>query len=116
MNLFPQAIGFARKNVNITNTDISIILQDRRTPLFNGDIQWVKQSDNADFDVPMGSYDGADVGELIDAFPLNNLSHVIEKSSVGLYRDDDLGVFKNQFDPESKRKRKEKTFNTLSCQ
>ena len=77
-------------------------------------ISWVKRSGNKDFDVPMGSYDSAEVCELVGAFLLNNLSHAIDKTSVGLYRDDGLGVFKSHSGPESERKRKEiiKTFNT----
>ena len=61
----------------------------------------------------MGSYDGPEVCELVGAFLLNNLSHVMDKTSVGLYRDDGLDVFKN---PATERKRKEniKTFNTYN--
>ena len=61
----------------------------------------------------MGSYDGAEVCELVGAFLLNILSHVIDKNSVGLYRDDGLGVFKCHCSLEVERKRKKitKTFN-----
>ena len=116
LNLFQQAIDFAREKVDITDTDISIIMQARKTLLFHDGIPWVKRSDNEDFDVPMGSYDGAEVCELVGAFLLNNLSHVIDKTSVGLYRDDGLGVFKSHSGPETERKRKEiiKTFNTYN--
>ena len=50
------------------------------------------------------------------AFLLNNLSHIVDKSKVDLYRDDGLGVFKSHSGPETERKRKEiiKTFNTYS--
>ena len=59
LNLFQQAIDFAREKVDITDTDISIIMQARKTLLFHDGIPWVKRSDNEDFDVPMGLYDGA---------------------------------------------------------
>ena len=49
----------------------------------------------------MGSYDDAEVCELVGAFLLNNLNHVIDKSSVGLYRDDGLGVFKSHSGTEA---------------
>ena len=64
----------------------------------------------------MGSYGGAEVCQLVGAFLLNNLSHAIDKTSVGLYRDDGLGVFKSHSGPETERKRKEiiKTFNTYN--
>ena len=53
---------------------------------------------------------------MVGTFLLNNLSHVIDKTNVGLYRDDGLDVFKSHSGPESKRKRKEmiKTFNTYN--
>ena len=85
-------MDFARKKVDITDTDISIFIQARKTFLFHEDVPWVKRLDNEDFGVRMGSYDGAELCELVGAFPLNNLSQVIDNSSVGLYRDDRLGV------------------------
>ena len=61
-------------------------------------------------------HDSAEVCELVGTFLLNNLSHVIDKTNVGLYRDDGLGVFKSHSGPESERKRKKiiKTFNTYN--
>ena len=60
--------------------------------------------------------DSTEVCRLVRAFPLNNLSHVIDKTSVGLYRDDGLCVFKSHSGPETERKRKEivKTFSTYN--
>ena len=114
LNLFQQAIDFAREKVDITDTDISIIMQAIKMLLFHDGVPWVKRSDNEDSDLPMGSYDGVEVCKLVGTFLLNNLSHVIYKTNVGLYRDDGLGVFKSHSGPETERKRKEiiKTFNT----
>ena len=41
---------------------------------------------------------------MVGAFLLNNLSHLINKTSVGLYRDNVLGVFKNHSGPEAEVK------------
>ena len=41
---------------------------------------------------------------MVGAFLLNNLSHFIYKTSVGLYRDNVLGVFKNHSGPEAEVK------------
>ena len=38
LNLFQQAIGFAREKVDTTDTDISIIMQARKTLLFHDGI------------------------------------------------------------------------------
>ena len=91
-------------------------MQARKTFLFHNGIPWVKRSDNEDFDMPMGSCDGAEVCQFVDAFLLNDLSHVINKTNVGLYRDDGLAVFKSHSGPETERKWKEiiKTFNTYN--
>ena len=91
-------------------------MQARKMLLLHDGLPWVKRSGNEDFDVPMGSYDSAEVCKLVGAFLLNNLSDAIDKTSVGLYRDDGLGVFKSHSGPESERKRKEiiKTFTTYN--
>ena len=53
---------------------------------------------------------------MVGAFLLNNLSHFIDKTSVVLYRDDGLDVFKSPSGPKTGKKRKEirKTFNTYN--
>ena len=43
----------------------------------------------------MGSYDGAEVCELVSLFVLNNLRNKFVKNSIGLYRDDGLPLFKS---------------------
>ena len=47
------------------------------------------------FDVTIGSYDGAEVCELVGTYILNSLSNFIEKTEIGLYRNDGLLVLKN---------------------
>ena len=47
------------------------------------------------------------LNKLVGPFLLNNLSHVIDKSNVGLYRDDGLGVLRSHSGPETERKQKE---------
>ena len=47
------------------------------------------------FDVTMGSYDGAEVCELVGLFMLDKLSKIYKKNLVGLYRDDGLAVLRN---------------------
>ena len=55
LNLFRQAIEFAREKVDTTDTDILIIIQARKTLLFHDSIPWVKRSGNEDFDMLMDS-------------------------------------------------------------
>ena len=43
----------------------------------------------------MGSYDSAEVCELVGAFILSKLGNIIGKKNTGLYRDDGLAVPRN---------------------
>ena len=63
--LFIKAIQFARQITEITEEDINLIMQARKTLLFNDGIPWVKKEGNEDFDVPMGCFDDAEVCELV---------------------------------------------------
>ena len=58
--------------------------------LFNDNKTWVKNDNNSLFDITMGSYDGAEICELVGLFILNQLSEKFGKNNVGLYRDDGL--------------------------
>ena len=44
------------------------------------------------FDVSMGSYDGAEVCELVGLYLLDKLSSLISRDQIGLYRDDGLAL------------------------
>ena len=76
--------------------------------LFNNGNAWIKK-DNSSFDVTMGSYDGAEVCELVGLFILNGLGNTYGKENIGLYRDDGLAVFKNITGPQADRIRKDIT-------
>ena len=82
-------------------------MQARKNLLFQNTEPWVKKSGTEDFDVPMGCYDGAEVRELVGSYMLNQLKHDVNKESIGLYRDDGLGVFNNIPKPEIERKKKQ---------
>ena len=70
------------------------------------------------FDVTMGSYDGAEVCELVGLYILDELSKFLNKNDVGLYRDDGLIVLKNKNGHESDKIKKTiiKTFKTIGFQ
>ena len=51
------------------------------------------------FDVTVGTYDGAEVCELIGSYLLYQLSERYLKKDIGLYCDDGLAVFKNVSGP-----------------
>ena len=52
---------------------------------------WCKRETNSQFDITMGSYDGAETCELVGTYLLSKLSPQHQKK-LGLYRDDGLGA------------------------
>ena len=55
----------------------------------------------------MGSYDGAEICELVGLFILNHLSKKFGKESIGLYRDDGLALIKSKSARLADKTRKE---------
>ena len=58
-----------------------------------------KEKNNSLFDVTMGCYDGAKICELVGLYFFSQLSTVIDKSNVGLYRDVRLAAINNANGP-----------------
>ena len=56
---------------------------------------WVKRGSSNAFDVTMGSFDGAEICELVGLFILSKLKDKFG-NDLGLYRDDGLAVLKTQ--------------------
>ena len=63
---------------------------------------WIKKRTNH-FDVTMGSYDGAEVCELIGIFMLSLIGNKYNPNNIRLYRDDGLAVFENTSGPQSEK-------------
>ena len=95
MELLSRALAFARSHVFISKEDMDIILHSRRSFLFHGKDVWVKKA-QPDFDVPMGSFDGAEICELVGLYLLKKVSDsgLFHDGNFGLYRDDGIGITK----------------------
>ena len=65
-----------------------------------------KKNNCSTFDVTMGSFDGAQVCELVGLLILVKLGNNYNSEDIGLYRDDGLSVFKDDGGPESERIKK----------
>ena len=107
--LLKDAVLFA----NINRKDIEVIFHCRRSLLFHNNVPWIKNDSNGDFDVAMGSYDGAELCELARFSMVNEVSTKLDKDNIGLYRDDGLTVHKNYNGRQSDKVRKE-TIDLLS--
>ncbi|KAL9982995.1 hypothetical protein ACROYT_G005115 [Oculina patagonica] len=93
--LLKLSLNYARQFTTVSDEDVEIIMHSRKTLLFNNDEPWVKKGDTPMFDVAMGSYDGAEVCELVGLYILHKLTSAYPSGNIGLYRDDGLAVFKN---------------------
>ena len=81
-------------------------MHSRKTLLFCKNSTWIKKEGDEDFDIPMGCYDGAEICELVGIYIQNKRCKLMNKKDCGLYRDDGLGILRNNSGSEADRKRK----------
>ena len=82
--------------VDITQMDEKIILTSRKNFLWYKKPPWKKKA-NPEFDVTMGSFDGAELCEMVGLYILHTVitSNLgVRKEELGLYRDDGLGIMR----------------------
>ena len=89
--LLNDALQFASKFTTISEKEMDIITHVRKSVLFSEGSAWGKKTTGNLFDVTMGSFDGAEACELIGTYMLHQISKELGYS-IGLYRDDGLGV------------------------
>ena len=106
-NVLDQALSWASSLADISHENISIIKHARKSLLFNNGKPWIKNNNSNLFDVTMGSYDGAEICELVGLFILNHLGKSFGKENIGLYRDDGLAIIKNKSARLADKTRKE---------
>ena len=104
-DLLKKAMIYAKSIVDITEQEESIIWHSRKSLLFSDSSTWIKK-DGSLFDVTMGSFDGAEICELVGLYLLHLLSSTFSQDLIGLYRDDGLAAL-NLSGPESDRARKD---------
>ena len=115
-NLLDQALSWASSLAEISHENISIIKHARKSLLFNNGKPWIKNNNSNLFDVTMGSYDGAEICELVGLFILNHLGNSFGKENIGLYRDDGLAIIKNKsarLADKLNKKRTSQSFRTI---
>ena len=83
------------------------IYHSSKSLLFSENSSWIKrQSGQFQFDLTTGSFDGAEICELVGLYILNLLCTRFSKYQVGLYRDDGLAALKLS-GPQADRERKD---------
>ena len=90
--LLDKAIKFAQTYTEVGEEVVTIVKHARKSLLFNKPDTWIKKDGDGLFDVTMGSFDGAEICELVELYLLHRLTSVLEVNSVDLYRDDGLAA------------------------
>ena len=103
--LFKKSLDFAKETTTLTKEEEEILHHARNSLLVSTDGQ-VWQKKTGIFDVTMGSYDGAEVCEIVGIFLLQKIAEIIPSHQVGLYRDDGLAILDNTNGPQLERYRK----------
>ena len=91
-DLLRESLDFAKTHAKIEEEEAKLIMNCRKSVLFNSGNVWTKK--DRDFDVTMGAQDGAEIAELTGIYLLKQvnefLSSLDKRSHAGLYRDDGL--------------------------
>ena len=91
-NELVKALDFAKNYSKINQEDERIIFHSCISILSDLDGNTWTKADNNSFDVPMGSYMGAEICDLVGLYLLNDLGKIAEANGIGLYRDDGLMI------------------------
>ena len=90
-DLLIKALNWASKITPISESDIDTILQARKSLLYYEGSFWTKKS-NPEFDVAMGSFDGAEICDICGLFLLSELQNLNVNAIFGSYKDDGLAL------------------------
>ena len=85
--LLTDAIKWAENFTKIEEKTKNIILHVRKTFLYYKGRAWVKRSE-PEWDVPMGSFDSAEIADLVSLFLLSLIDHLPIKA--GIFKDDGI--------------------------
>ena len=91
-DLLGRTLAFLRQYDHISEVEEEVIYHCRRSLLVGNNRSLWQKKENNDFDVTMGSLDGAEVAESVGLYLLYRLRDVDRNMTVGLYRDDGLGA------------------------
>ena len=67
----------------------------RKSLLFSDNKTWKKESTDSCFDVTMGSFDGAEICELVGLYIQSKIEKILQKSNFRSYRNDGLILLRN---------------------
>jgi hypothetical protein len=95
--LLDKAVAYAKLHTEVTDEEVRVIKHTRKSLLFEMcEIEICLRLFRNFFDVTMGSFDGAELCELVGLYLLSKLETLLGKPAVGRYRDDGLAVVRSQ--------------------
>ena len=120
-NLLEKALALANEIAQpIPKKDLEIIYHSCESFLFFKGETWVKKGENGRFDIPMGSYCGAEISELCGLYILHKLTSgknpIFQKNQAGLYRDDGLAHIPDKGSTRDLNRRIKKVFSEMELE
>ena len=91
LELLMKALTWAKQFVDISDEEIEIIVETKKSILFMNGEFWTKKGDN-NFDVAQGGFDSAEICDLVGLFLLSEIEKLELNANLGKFRDDGLGV------------------------
>ena len=76
-DLFNKSIDFSNSIHNISGNNLKIIMNARKTLLFNHEEPWMEKNREEDLEVPMGCRDGAEICKLVGTFISSKISPIM---------------------------------------
>ena len=94
-NILHQTLKFTKQPTNINKNDLRIINHCYKLLLFSDNKSCKKKTTDSCFEATMGSFDGAEICELVGLYIRSKVEKILSKSNFGLYRDDVLVLLGN---------------------
>ena len=91
LELLQETLKWAKQFVDITDEEIEIILETKKSLIYLNGEAWTKKGDK-NFDVAQGAFDSAEVCDIVGLFLLSELRKLKLNAETGKFRDDGLGV------------------------
>ena len=91
LELLEKAIDWAKQFVNITDEEIEILKETKKSLLYMNNEAWTMKG-YINFDVAQGGFDSAEVCDLVGLFLLDEVKKAKLNMNAGIFRDDGLGV------------------------
>ena len=81
-NILHQTLKFVKRHSNIKNNDLRIINHCRKSLLFSDNKTWKKKSTDSCFDITMGSFDQAEICELVGLYVQSKLERYFQNQTL----------------------------------